>query len=248
MLVTTYRPAPVSSGIVAYVAWFDHSRTQLALYPGLSEPPGAVDRGSGSVPHDQRWRLLATFNGGFKAAAGAGGFVVNGRVDTPLRAGLATIVELRDRSVEIVRWAGRIPLRSLVLARQNLLPLVWNGAASPDVTQPWRWGSTLHGAGAVWRTALGITARGDLVYAAAPSQTAASLAAIMVHLGAVRALQLDINPEWPTLIAYRHRGGADPVAIVPNPQQSPYRFLVADNRDFFAVYARPGGTAAVPLH
>ena len=246
-LFTTFHPDPRSPGLVAYVGWFDRRRTQLGLYPGLQEPPSVATRGSGSVPHDQRWRLLATFNGGFKAAAGAGGFVVNGHVDVPLQPGLATIVEKRDRSLQIVRWTNQFPSASLILARQNLLPLVWNGAAGAVVAEPWRWGATLHGVPTVWRTAIGLTARGDLVYVAAPDQTAASLAAIMVRVGAVRALELDINPEWPSLITYRHRGGRDPVAVVPNPQQSPYRYLVPDNRDFFAVYARPGGASSVPL-
>ena len=246
-LFTTFHPDPSSPGLVAYVGWFDQRRTQLGLYPGLQEPPSVATRGSGSVPHDQRWRLLATFNGGFKAAARAGGFLVNGRVDEPLQRGLATIVEKRDRSLQIVRWANQFPANTLILARQNLLPLVWNGVASPAVTQPWRWGEPLHGVAAVWRTAIGLTGRGDLVYVAAPDQTAESLAAIMVRVGAVRALELDINPEWPSLITYRHRGGRDPVAVVPNPQQTPYRYLVPDNRDFFVVYARPGGTRSVPL-
>jgi hypothetical protein len=246
-LFTIFHPDPSLPGLVAYVGWFDHRRTQLGLYPGLQEPPGVAIRGSGSVPHDQRWRLLATFNGGFKAAGRAGGFLVNGHVDEPLQPGLATIVERRDRSLEIVRWANQFPVNALILARQNLLPLVWNSVASPAVTQPWRWGDTLHGVPTVWRTAIGLTGRGDLVYVAAPDQSAESLAAIMVRVGAVRALELDINPEWPSLIAYRHRGGRDPVAVVPNPQQSPYRYLVPDDRDFFAVYARPGGASSVPF-
>jgi hypothetical protein len=40
VLVTTYRPAPEYPQIVAYVAWFSHTRTQLAYYPGRYEPPG----------------------------------------------------------------------------------------------------------------------------------------------------------------------------------------------------------------
>ena len=54
----------------AYVAWIDHTATRLALYPGSSEPPGAPVRGPTQIPSGQRWRLLATFNGGFKANAG----------------------------------------------------------------------------------------------------------------------------------------------------------------------------------
>ena len=62
VLVTTYRPSTEYPSIVAYVLWIDHTRTDLAYYPGRYEPPSAVDRGPMMVPVDQRHRLLATFN------------------------------------------------------------------------------------------------------------------------------------------------------------------------------------------
>ena len=63
MLVTTFRTELEYPQIVAYVAWFDHTRTEIAYYPGRYEPPNAAVRGPMMVPYDQRWRLLATFNG-----------------------------------------------------------------------------------------------------------------------------------------------------------------------------------------
>lgn len=236
----------VANGATVFAAKLDHTRTRLALYPGTLEPPGASPRGPTEVPHGQRWRLLATFNGGFKANAGAGGFVVNGRVDEPLLNGMGTLVEYRNGSLGILLWQGRTSPRTLVLARQNLPPLVWNGRPSPQIDNVPRRGATLGGGTAVWRTAVGLTAAGDLVYVAGGNQTPSSLADALIGLGAVRAIELDINPEWPTFIAYRHRGGRDPVAVVPNPQQSAYRFLSPDQRDFFAVYTRPGGGPSVP--
>lgn len=236
-----------ANGSTAYVAWIDQSRTRLALYPGLQEPAVAHPRGLAEVPPRQRHRLLATFNGGFKSNAGAGGFLVNGRIDTPLKNGFATLVEYRNGTLAILDWQGHTPMRSLVLARQNLPPLVWAGRPARSVTDVWRWGATLGGGAAVWRTAVGVTARNDLVYAAAGGQTPASLAALMVRLGCVRALQLDINPEWPSFIAYRARGGRDPLKLVPNPQQSAGRYLTPDNRDFFAVYTRASAGPFVPF-
>ena len=59
VLVTTYRPDPNYPQIVAYVAWFDHTRTELGYYPGRYEPPKASVRGPMMVPYDQRSRLLA---------------------------------------------------------------------------------------------------------------------------------------------------------------------------------------------
>ena len=60
-------------------------------------------------------------------------------------------------------------------------------------------------------------------------------------------MQFDINPEWPTLITYSHHGGLGPTKVVPNVQQSSTRYLVPDDRDFFAVYRRLPGLNAVPL-
>jgi len=49
------------------------------------------------------------------------------------------------------------------------------------------------------------------------------------------------------LITYSHRGGLDPVQVVPNYQQPPTRYLVPDDRDFFAVYRRVPGPVSVPF-
>jgi hypothetical protein len=98
----------------------------------------------------------------------------------------------------------------------------------------------------VWRTGVGIDRHRNLLYAAANGQTVRSLARLLLHAGAVRAMQFDINPEWPSLIAYRHDPQLDPIKIVPNWQQSAQRYLVPDDRDFFAVYARVPGPVTVP--
>ena len=237
-----------AGGTVAYVAWIDHTRTTLALYPGTLEPPTASPRGLGEVPSGQRWRLLATFNGGFKANAGAGGFLVNGVADEPLLDGMGTVVAHPNGRVDIVSWHGPRTRRNLELARQNLPLLVNGGRPSANVDNVSAWGLTLGGGAAVWRSALGIDAQGDLLYVAADAQTPASLAHLLIRVGARRAIQLDINPEWPSFIAYRHRGGRDPRKVVPNPQEGIDRWLVADTRDFFAVYTRAGGGPSVPFH
>jgi hypothetical protein len=109
------------------------------------------------------------------------------------------------------------------------------------------WGSTLGNAVQVWRSALGVDRHGNLLYAAANYQSAHSLAQLMIHVGAVRAMELDINAEWPTFISYGRRGGRDPVKLVPNAQQPASRYLRPDDRDFFAVYLRAGGGAGVPF-
>lgn len=245
--LATFRPEPASPSVVAYVAWIDHLRTRLALYPGLAEPPQVSQRGSGEVPYGQRWRLLATFNGGFKANANAGGFLINGHADRPLLRGLGTLVAHRSGRVDIVSWHGPPARRNLDVARQNLPLLVNKGRVNANVGDVLAWGATLGGGDQVWRSAIGIDGQGDLLYAAADAQTPASLAQIMIDIGAQRAIELDINPEWPSFIAYGRRGGQNPLKLVPNPQESAERWLVPDTRDFFAVYTRAGGGSSVPF-
>src|SRR5215831_603904 len=70
VLVTTFRAEVDYPQLLAYVAWFDQTRTEIAYYPGRYEPPNAAVRGPMMVPNGERSRLLATFNGGFTFADG----------------------------------------------------------------------------------------------------------------------------------------------------------------------------------
>jgi Phosphodiester glycosidase len=248
VLVTEFRTETDYPRIVAYVAWFDHTRTSVAFYPGRYEPPNAPVRGPMSVPADQRWRLLATFNGGFIYSDGQNGSSIGGAMYEPLKDGLATMIAYRDGRVDIKTWTGG-PLagRRIAFARQSLPLIVDHGRLNPALNDSSQWGYTLGNAVRVWRTGAGIDRHGNLIYAAADYQTVTTLAKILQRAGAVRAMQLDINPEWPTLITYTHHGGLSPVKVVPNYQQPVTRYLVPDDRDFFAVYRRLPGPVTVPF-
>jgi len=252
VLVTTFRPELDYPQLVAYVAWFDHTRTEIGYYPGRYEPPNAAVRGPMMVPYDQRWRLLATFNGGFTYTDGDNGSADNGRTNEPLKDGNATLIGYRDGRVAIVKWSGGPNVGpDVAWARQSLAPIVWNGKLNPqlnDNPNSPQWGYTLGGLTRVWRSGVGIDARGNLIYVAADGQTVITLAKILQHAGAVRAMEFDINPEWHTLITYIHGAhGLVPTMVGPNPMQSPDRYLVPDDRDFFAVYQPVPGPVTVPF-
>lgn len=249
VLAAAFRPEAAYPRNVAYVAWIDHTRTQVALYPGRYEPPAGSPRGVMQVPYGERWRLLATFNSGFTYSDGHGGFAVNGRAYEPLRRGLGTLVGYRNGRVDVISWhGGPVPRAEVAFARQNLPLLVDAGRPNPEIGNGSLWGSTLGNAIRVWRSGVGVDKHGNLLYVAADYQTAASLAHALIHVGAVRAIELDINAEWPSFITYALHGGRDPSKLVPNSQQSSSRYLVPDDRDFFAVYRRaPGRDQAVPL-
>ena len=107
---------------------------------------------------------------------------------------------------------------------------------------------TLHGAPAVWRTAIGVDAQGDLIYAAARGPDVGGArrghgpAALRARDGARH------QPRVADLRHLRARAGArGPSLYVPNPNQIPGRFLYPSTKDFFAVFAsrRAGRAPAV---
>ena len=251
VLVTTYRPSTEYPSIVAYVLWIDHTRTDLAYYPGRYEPPSAVDRGPMMVPVDQRNRLLATFNGAFTHTDTNNGSAVNGHTNEPLIDGNATLVGYRDGTVNIVKWTGgpNAPA-NVAWARQSLTPILWGGKLNPELnTDPnsIQWGYTLGGVTFTPRTAVGVDAHGNAMFVVASEATVISLAQILQHIGAVRGMEFDINPEWHTMITYSHTHGLDPRMVEPQSQQSPDRYLTPDDRDFMAVFSKVPGPVTVPF-
>ena len=127
---------------------------------------------------------------------------------------------------------------------QNLVPIVDNGQTAPDATynDTHLWGATLGANTVVARSGIGVTATGALVYVAGPALTARSLAESLQRAGAVRAMALDINPEWVTFNFYSHPNPADPTVIIPaklypQMQRPADRYLgpTRESRDFFTV-------------
>ena len=112
------------------------------------------------------------------------------------------------------------------------------GRLVSNLTDGPEWGATLGNAVRVWRSAVGVDARGNLLYAAADLQTATSIAQILQRAGAVRAMELDINSEWVTFNFYGGWGAAAPQKLLPDMTRDATRYLTPDDRDFFAVYAR----------
>ena len=240
VLITSFRPDPNYPQLVAGVAWIDHTQTSVSLYPGLSEPAVTLpSRGPMEVPSSERQQLVATFNSGFKLADGGGGVVLDGHTYAPMENGIATIVRYRSGKIDVISWEGGPNAKpNVVFARQNLPLIVDHGHPNPNLDDGPEWGATLGNAIRVWRSAVGVDRHGNLIYAAAPIQTVESLAAVMIHAGAVRAMELDINTYWTSFISYRFPGARDPANLLPSMVRSPDRYLTEDDRDFFAVYLR----------
>jgi hypothetical protein len=241
VLITSFRPEPVDyPRVVAGVAWIDRTQTSTWLYPGISEPGVSMNsRGPEEVPTDRRSKLVATFNSGFKLSDSGGGFAMGGHTYAPLQRDIATFVRYKSGRVDIVKWTGPSTAGpDIAIARQNLPLIVNNGKPNPNLNDGPEWGATLGNAALVWRSAVGIDAHGNLLYVAGPDQGLFGLATTMIHAGAVRAMELDINTYWTSFITYRYPGARHPENLLETMDRSPLRYLSPDDRDFFAVYLR----------
>lgn len=221
---------------------FDQQLAHLALHAGSDEPGGKGWTYRDRIGASESHRVLAAFNGGFKLSYGSVGFMTNGRVGVPLKAGLGSIVSYRNGMTDIGAWQQGVPARGMEVASvlQNLHLLVDRGVAAPTVRSCVLecWGATLGGGSEVARSALGITGEGQLVWAAGEHLSPARIARALVGAGVVRAVELDINPEWVAGYLYiHHAGGPTITPVVPGQLGIPGRFLTPYSRDFFTVLA-----------
>jgi hypothetical protein len=139
---------------------------------------------------------------------------------------------------------------SVVSVRQNLDLLVDGGQPVPglnasDTTQ---WGNTLGNAIYVWRSGIGITADGALVYVGGPGLNITDLADLLVRAGAVRAMELDINTDWVNFSVYQPAtpsgpaSGANGAELLPAMTGTPARYFEPWwARDFFTMSAVVNG-------
>ena len=127
--------------------------------------------------------------------------------------------------------------------RQNLKLIIDHGKIQPNLNQNImsKFGATLGGGYYVWRSGLGITKDGRIVYVYGPALNVQDLAELLRRAGAVEGMQMDINPYWMKYEYYTangHPSDPAPTNLLPTQQQSAYSYYSSYTRDFTAVYAR----------
>ena len=238
------RPDSLHTSYVTGVAWLDQHLVRFGLHPGTQVPGGSGWPVAPTVPSTARGALLATFNSGFTMQDARGGYWQGGRQVGILRPGAAAMVFHRDGHLDVVKWGRDAHLGPDVVAvRQNLDLLVDGGrlAAGLDSTTTSTWGKTLGNRTYVWRSAVGVRADGSVVVVVGASLSVRTLATLAQDAGAVRAMELDINPAWTNFMTYTHPspGVAVPHMLTQDEQPRPDRYLYTSSRDFVSVMARP---------
>jgi hypothetical protein len=235
-------------GDVVTVLRFRAGLVHYALHVGWADPPGGAAVPGGARPvigPGQHAKLLAAFNGGFLMGAGCipcgvGGMEVAGHVLVPLVAGMTSLVLDRHGAASMGVWGHGFPPAGagVYSVRQCLPPLVAGGRVSPDAGDVSAWGAVLGGGELTARSAVGIDARGDLLYAGSMSALPSDMARALVRAGAVTAMQFDINPEWVQADTAASPGG--PLsAAVPGQNRPADQYLTGWTRDYVTVLASP---------
>jgi len=255
MARASVKPDPTRPYAQVALVRIDLSRTRLSVVPGTVEPVSAKGvppfLRPGSIPASDQvnGKLLAAFNGGFKAAHGGYGMMGDGITLLPPKDNIATLAIYHDGSVRLGAWGRDITLTAdLVAYRQNCPLLVEAGQINASVRDGSRqeWGYTVKNLDTTWRSGAGVSRDGRLlIYAAGNSLTVESLAHALQEAGAYYAMQLDINGFYTRFVTYGPADAANskyPVKadkLLKEMTASPTQFLVPYDRDFFYVVAAP---------
>jgi hypothetical protein len=241
---TFFRPDSVHTSLVAGAMWMDTMLLRTVFVPGLQEPGGPQTWGA-QVPAAQRPTLVAAFNSGFKIDSALGGVYTEGQMVHPLIDGAASLVIDKRGKASVGAWGRDFQLTPDIAAvRQNLSLILDNGqpAAGLPSNDSGAWGATVGNKVFVWRSGVGVDRNGGLVYVAGPGLSAVTLAVLLQHAGAVRAMELDINADWVTAYTFQQIDANNPAAVqgvklLPDMARADDRYLVPGERDFFALLA-----------
>jgi hypothetical protein len=242
MARTFLRPDPDRPYASVGILLIDSRRTRLHMVGGTEDPGSERDiAGPGLIPEDHLPGLVVAWNGGFQGAHGSFGMVADGREYKPLRNGFASVAVLADGTVWMGEWGRTISWSEDMLAvRQNAALLVEDCEVSDrtgEGNETWGYVKVDSSEFITWRSAIGLTAEGNLLVAAGSSLSASTLARALWAAGACTAMQLDINnPYVLTSLFFAEAGGAlRPERFIAAMPDSPSRFLRQQERDFMYV-------------
>ncbi len=249
---TEVRPSAIHTSFVVGVAWMDTTLLRATLYSGSQIPGGGPYSHTAPVSPADSTSLVTAFNAGFLMSDANGGYYTDGKLIDPLRTGAASFVVYKNGHSTVGQWGRDVSMSSDVASvRQNLDLLVDNGQVVPAAYNAGatQWGATLGGGDYVWRSGLGVTADGALVYVGGPGLDILDLANILVRAGAVRAMEMDINTDWVNLSIYQPSiptGAATPAngtTLLPGMTGGPARYFASWwARDFITLSANSSST------
>lgn len=244
LAATVFRPDPTRPYAVVNLVKMNMEFLNLGAVAGLEQPGGRMKPGPGVIPVaiQKSNNLIAGFNGGFQQKDGYYGMIVSDTTYLPLVHNAATLLIRRDEPPTIVHYIGQNLGNDILAIRQNGPMLIENSQIVTSSTE-WNmqtWGLTTTNSMYTWRSGIGVTKEGSLIYACGPSLVPETLAKSLLAAGAVDALQLDINPIWVRFFLYNVVGNGqyDSHPLVSSMVNGGEEYLRGYQKDFFYVYKK----------
>lgn len=230
------------------VVEIDPALLQIKMVCGTYEPrPSTGLIGTGVIPREEWPALVAGFNGGFAAMHGQYGMMVDRKVYLPARDGVATLAVYEDGSLRMGTWGtDLVQTPDMVSYRQNCPPLIEKGTITAETGKLTLWGLSVANEVYLYRSALGLTSDGRLIYVAGKPLSAYTLARALQMAGAEYAMQLDVDEFHVAFFTYRVQAaeaGGEPT-ITGHKLRGDMRgfdgfFLRPFQLDFFYLLRRP---------
>jgi hypothetical protein len=251
--ITYLRPDDLHTSLIAGVAHLDMSQLTATLHAGTDVPGGGPWVHGARIATSDYPNVIAAFNSAFRLDNSRGGYYAEGRTVRALVPDRASFVTYADGRVDVGLWGRDDRMgANVTTVRQNLGLIVDGGALVPGLadSNSSLWGGTVGNKIYVWRSGVGVDARGDLVYAAGPGLNVETLAEILRRAGCVRAMELDINTWWISFTVYTtDAGGAlQSSNLLSSMVRPPARYLSDGTRDFIEIDRRqlPNATTTLP--
>ena len=245
-VATTFvRPDADRPYAIVTIIQIDMQQLSLGIVAGLKEPGGSFGHtGSGKIPQDiiQNHHLVGAFDGGFLYNDGQYGMIANGTTYAPLKQNTATLIEHSDGSLNIINYTGQDLGKNITFIRQNCPILITDGNLSVlDPKNKAEWGRTLTSQTYTWRSGIGITSTGNILYAGGNNLTPTTLAYALKTAGAVDAMQLDINPAWVSFNFFTNNPqtrGLRSIPFMKDAQDRSRQYIHGHSKDFFYLYTK----------
>ena len=248
---TFIRPDPERPYTEVRLVALDMRQLELGMEGGYEEPKpvagppgtGRIPRAAGTLP-----RVVAAFNGAFKAEHGGYGMMVARRVLLPPVPGAATVVVTEDGSTGFGSWprTGEVPRDDRLVPAE---PRPSGGRLRLEPRGRSIWGFQIAGETSLTeRTAVCLTPARHVYYAWGRDITGHGLARALQQAGCDYAVHLDMNPRHCGFVFMNapHPDGHDAHYQLADSAMSinPSRYLVGSDKDFFYVMLRRPGPGA----
>jgi hypothetical protein len=232
------RPDKVHTSYVVGVVWMDTNLLTAQLFSGSMIPGGGRFWHSAPISAKRSKTLVAAFNSGFLMQNADGGYFTDDKTYKKLRRGAASVVIFKNGRMTVGKWGRDVVMTNQIASvRQNLDLIVDNSKEVRGLRNPrsTKWGTVINPNDDVWRSGLGITPTGALVYVGGPGMSLSDLADVMLRAGVEEGMELDYGLDWVQLSTYT--GAPNHVITGSNGQSLLSSMPGAPNRYFGTFWA-----------